>query len=874
MDTFKKKLFLLFFIILIFNLNGTEDQADKKGMIETELESTFRPFLNDYCVDCHGPKKQKGKLRLDNMSFDLSSHFDQWADVVDELTNSNMPPEKAKKHPDADVTNEILSLLKEALKTAQESGLVSKNKVQLRRMNKVQYLRTIQDLFDINTEFNDVATAFPGDQEDQGFDNIGSALLMSKPQLKGYIDASERVVKAFQEQKKSTKEIFIKMGFTKSKKKPTPSSFPSAKSKQNGGPDILKFKNTQVDYREYISTEWGARFGVVYEDHVTLPFVGWRQDKALILKRGKLPSSGYYEITVDVLAMHRVSNYLPEKRKFKGTFLHKPMRLGLYLDKAVKQFKSEGVSVLIKSFDLPDSKRHSITHKVFVPTGWQVAFRWLNGPTHNPNHFFYGWNTKYQHPNIDEEEWKMINGLPQLQAAQRVLPFVLRDKKIPQIRFYNASIKGPVIKNDSKLKDVIFNTKLTNREKIKHFAKLAFRRPVTDEELLQSQLVELAGDTEEDLMLAIKAILCSPQFIYFYENEGKLNAHALASRLSYFLWNSMPDKQLFDMAEKNVLEDEQALTNQVDRMLNDSKSERFVKDFLWHWLGLNTIRTTPPDTKAFKKYYSYKLENKMLKETQLFFQHLIVNNLPVSNLIDSDFVFIDDVLADMYQIPDVTGPEFRKVHLKEMKYRGGLLGQMSMLTASADGISTSPVKRGTWVLDNLLGTPAPPPPADIEIPEPDSREAETVKEILAKHRSDENCASCHVKMDPLGFALENYDPIGIWRDFYDGRLKGQQKKGTRKRTPENKTDIIDSTGQTDSGEVFEDIVELKRILLKKEHLVARNLIMRLLTFGTGRTLSAADKLEIDQLVDKAKQKDFRLRDLIKIVVSSKIFLEK
>ena len=313
------------------------------------------------------------------------------------------------------------------------------------------------------------------------------------------------------------------------------------------------------------------------------------------------------------------------------------------------------------------------------------------------------------------------------------------------------------------------------------FASRAFRQPVKSDQVAHyvafiRERIRSGEANATSIKYGLAAILTSPRFLYLDEGNEEadttLSNHELAARLSYFLWSTMPDAKLLSIASSGKLSSPFILKTEIDRMLRDDKVGDFVEHFTDSWLRINTLGTMPPDSKAFGSYYDDRLEDSFKQETRLFFGDLIHNNGSILNLLDSNYTFANDVLATHYGINDVDGEHFRKVSLKPQHHRGGLLGQGSVLTVTANGIETSPVVRGVWVLENIFGTPPPPPPPDVEPLEPDTRGASTIREQLNKHRNVAACADCHAKIDPAGFALEFFDPIGGYRSRY---LAGRQR---------------------------------------------------------------------------------------------------
>lgn len=350
------------------------------------------------------------------------------------------------------------------------------------------------------------------------------------------------------------------------------------------------------------------------------------------------------------------------------------------------------------------------------------------------------------------------------------------------------------------------------------------------------------------------AMLCSPQFLYLKESPGRLDEFALASRLSYFLWSSMPDESLFELARAGKLSDPAELDRQVERMLKDPKAAAFIRHFPSAWLRLDKLGKMPPSEQFYR---NLKVEPMLLRQVTLYFEEILESNGKIEQFIDSDYTYMNQVLGKwIYRREDIRGARLRKVKLDDPR-RGGIFTQPGVMTATANGVDTSPVIRGTWVLENVLGTPPPPPPPDVEPLPTDTREATTIRERLVLHRKDEACFSCHAKIDPMGFAFENFDVVGRWRDKYKGA-----------REP------IDTSATMTNGEKIADIVEFKQMLKRRQSQIVRCLTEKMLTYATGRKLEAPDRGEIDRIITELRKGDDRLRDLMHLVVKSEIFLRK
>ena len=412
------------------------------------------------------------------------------------------------------------------------------------------------------------------------------------------------------------------------------------------------------------------------------------------------------------------------------------------------------------------------------------------------------------------------------------------------------------------------------------FLRRAFRRPVAPEETaryvaLARQRLEANDCFQDALRTAYKAALCSPDFLFLLEKPGPLDDWALAARLSYFLWSSLPDEALLASAEQGKLHDPEVLPAEVERMLADPRSERFAEDFLDQWLDLREIDLTSPDRRLYPEYSPY-LRASMLGESYAFFRELLRADLGAANIVDSDFALLNQKMAEHYGIAGVTGSGFRRVALPagESAHRGGVLTQASVLKVTANGTVTSPVKRGAWVQRKIVGQPPNPPPPNIPAIEPDVRGATTVRELLAKHRSSASCAACHAQIDPPGFALEKFDVIGGWQDRYRSLGEGVppdpaktegHKVGYRLALP------VDAAGESAAGRAFHDVDEFRAILLQDQRQLARNLVTQLLIYATGAPAGFSDRADIERILDATADRSYGIRSLIHALVQSPSF---
>lgn len=433
--------------------------------------------------------------------------------------------------------------------------------------------------------------------------------------------------------------------------------------------------------------------------------------------------------------------------------------------------------------------------------------------------------------------------------------------------------------DDKSRLEVVSKEPMRDAERIlRAFMRRAYRRSVTDDEVkpvlarVKAKL-DAKDSFEKAMRVGLKSVLVSPNFLFLREKPGKLDDFALASRLSYFLWSSMPDEELLVLAEQKKLSEPATLRQQVERMLRDPKSSAFTENFVGQWLNLRNIDATVPDPTLYPEYDEV-LKLAMVKEAYLFFDEVLKNDLSLTNFVSSDFSMLNERLARHYGIPGVTGQAFRKVTLPANSHRGGVMTMAGVLKVTANGTTTSPILRGTFVLDRILGTPPPRPTEDIEAVEPDIRGAKTIREQLAKHRQRAACASCHVKIDPPGFALENFDVIGGWRDHYRSVGKGDPVVLNGRTMRYKKGLPVDAADVMPDGRRFKNIDEYKKLLLQDKDQLARALADKLLSYGTGAPPTREDRAEITAIVERVRPRKYGLRALVHEIVQSRIFQSK
>jgi hypothetical protein len=438
--------------------------------------------------------------------------------------------------------------------------------------------------------------------------------------------------------------------------------------------------------------------------------------------------------------------------------------------------------------------------------------------------------------------------------------------------FLDGPLGGGVVPSPESTKKILPVTPTSPQTKypaaqkvITEFARKAYRRPVKPQEVQRLlklfQLADKAGEPfEQAIKLPLKAVLVSPNFLFLVEDDPPagatvrtLNDHELAARLSYFLWSSMPDAELSSVADRGELRKPGVLKAQVERMIKDPKSVSLTENFAGQWLQLRSVRTMIPDPNTYPTW-SEALRSAMVQESEMFFDHVIRTDRPILDFLDADYTFVNDKLARHYGIPNVNGPEFRRVKVTDNR-RGGIVTQASVLSVTSNPNRTSPVKRGKWVLENVLGTPPPPPAPDVpEFPET-GKLTGTLRQRFEQHRANPSCASCHAKLDPIGFALENFDGVGAWRDKDNGAK-------------------IDPAGVLPDGSKFAGPADLRKVLVGKADQFRKCFAEKLMTYALGRGVEYYDKCQLDDIVRKSKAGGDKFSVLALAVAESDAFQKR
>lgn len=841
-------------------------------------------FFKQHCTHCHDADAKEGGLDLMSLGADFgnTASFHRWVKIHDRIESGQMPPIDEPRPSDAEKAK-VLSWLKTKLVQAELDQLEDEPRTKIRRLTRVEYENTVRDLFDMpGLQLRDL---LPADGSAHGFDRNSDALSISHVNMARYIEAADLALD-FAIATQPDPPTFHKRRLSL-----TSHYYVRLLINSNGGAVLLKDKKPDpeflpVDGRQHIDHGLHERMGMFDTDsavgvfrHEDESFLPWTQGFAAIYPGRYRVRASLWSYTWDKGVMkpaRGVEAMRLSVKQLQGRGLgqdHPSYVIGYYAASSLESQQHEfvhwlnpGESIGFNVASLaPVHIYHQYKRNLYSFTGPGIACDWIDieGPIHDvwPPHahrvLFGDLPLKNFDPNTKDVTY-----------PRRTPP---RQAMVGAKNQADANPGNWTVHSDEQLADA--------RRLLSEFLPKAFRRPV-EPETIDAYKARVAarleaGDCFELAMRwAYRAALCSPDFLYHVEPVGELDDFALASRLSYFLWNSMPDQRLTTLATEGQLRRPDVLHAEVERCVADSKFNRFVKDFCGQWLRLREIAATDPDRRLYPEFSSY-LQDSMVLETEAFFRELIDRNLDASHLVESDFAMLNEKLATHYGIDGVSGPEIRRVELPPEHPRGPFLTQASILKITANGTTTSPVPRGAFVLDRLLGQPSDPPPPDVPAVEPDVRGATTIREQLALHRDNAACAACHANLDPPGFAMESFDVIGGQRTRY--RSIGEGDKAPRgsidpfinisfKLGPN-----VDPAGALPDGRSFGDIREFQQLATADTTLLLTNMARQFAIYSTGSPILFSDRAAVKDIVTRVQKQGGGLRTLIHEVIASPLF---
>ncbi len=778
----------------------------------------FRPaaFFAKHCNECHDKDTKKGNLDLTALKPDFTDaeSFARWVKVFDRVCSGEMPPKKQARPPAAEQTA-FIEAARQSLHAASLARQRTDGRVLVRRLNVTEYETTLRDLLS-----QDVAVKhlLPPDATAAGFDKVSAVLELSSVHLLRYQDAAEQALKLV-----------------------IPKALPATFKVRLTGREVLG-KSKNADTKGSLRVEGDALFiHAIPYNHITLG-------------TATVPQAGRYLVRASLQGVGTEGRPLPVRfsagkdwGRNTGSVLavrDAPADKPAVIEVECELGRGDLVDVL--GWSLPTQRQFSDGKLAEAKPGLGLVVQWLE--IEGPLDAFPP--AGYQHV-FGDLPLKVLtrNGPPQVVSA---------DPRADADRL------------------------------LRSFLPMAFRRPVpADLHDYYLKIVLGALDRKlpfaDALLLGCRAALCSPHFLMLAEPLGTrrdqpaaLDDYAVAARLAYFFWSTLPDAELLRLAGRGELTRPDVLRAQVERLLKAPRAHRFTENFTGQWLDLHKLNETTPSPQIYGEFDDYLFWS-MPGETTRFFEAVLGGNRPLTDFVHSDWTFLNERLAKHYGIPGVFGGELREVKLPAGSHRGGVLTHASILKVTADGTKTSPILRGKWVLERILGQPPAPPPPNVPAVEPDIRGATTIRQQLDKHRDNESCAACHRHIDPPGFALEVFDVIGGWRDFYrstvhkrDAIVKLANYPGrTVIRGPD-----VELGGVTSAGRAFRDLEDYKQILLSDKDQLTRCLAEKLLVYATGAELQFADREVVEQLVAQSRAQNHGFRSLVHAVVQSRIFLNK
>ncbi len=839
-----------------------------------ELPEHTLTFLETHCLECHDDLSAEGDLELHGADFDAAdpANFALWSNVFARVDDGEMPPPDEPR-PDPGELSAFLGTVATHLAAVEREIRQVNGRATVRRLNRSEYEHTLRDLLAL--PHLEIAESLPPEGSAHGFDKSAEALDFSHVHANRLMEvADEALRKAVAPGAKKPESRVVRFEVRDPDNIKSTCNGLYALLKQSKAMPLtgMEIDDTVTRVRgNFLKRDPGlATDEPPFFDSLAI-FINGEFNLGISIKSFKAPVPGYYKLRVNGFGVvNDHGKLIPSDRPETVGFYSNDRTLG-FVDLPAYQPTTAELTVWLEPEDVvkplvasaPNAKiqvplrvqpgevvpPEKVSFRKFKSNG--VAFRWfeLEGP------IVENWPP--------ESHKRLFGDLP-----------VEMGKRPPARRGAEPEFYVRDVKSADPMKDA--------RRLMRNFVSRALRRPVAPEIDMKipmavvNKKLRRKESLVEAMIAGYRAVLTSPDFLLMSGKPGPLNDHALAERLSYFLWNSLPDAPLRNLANSGRLRDPKLLRNQVNRMLNDPRSERFVEHFLDKWLKLEDIALTEPDGNLYPEYTPLLMDSS-LWESRAFFTEILSRDLGAAHVARSDFAMVNQRLADLYGLPNVLGIHIRKVSLPKDSVRGGLLTQASVLKTTANGTVTSPVVRGDYVMVHILGDPPPPPPPSVPAVEPDISGATTIREQLARHSQDKACAGCHAKIDPPGFALEGFDVMGAHRKRYRSLDKGDPIPGLHFEGRPAKTRLalpVDASGEMPDGATFRGIRDFKAILLEREEQIARNLLEQLITYATGAPAGFADREIVDAMMVELTKKQFGVRSMIHAIVQSPLFLEK
>ena len=864
-------------------------------------------FLSEHCAACHNSTEQAGKLDVESLRFEPSNpdNFTRWIKIHDRVKAGEMPPPDEVELAKAEADTFVDGLAK-LLTDSETERYRNRGRATLRRLNRYEYENTVRDL--LNVPWAQIKEKLPEDGVANWFNKTGRALDVSHVQLARYMSTAkyaihEAIRVELDQPEPSVRryyardELSLNRSFRPRENSTLPDrhSFPVLDSRAQPEVRAGRAPVTSPGTRE---REAVGKVSSIFSD---AGGYSWSQFRAPVAGTYNLRFKGYtIWVSGGGISRWYFEGFGDEKAPvYYLPLWHRPNADEIWpgrTDEPMSVFaQSSGQNRLIGEFDFtlePTENEVSVILRAgeVVRTDGSRLFRTrVNGTGEqyiNPlatKHGMPGYAIQWMEvegplhePGFDDGYRLLFGDLP-LSKAEAGEPGI-KLQPLPQRRLgfgrRRTETTPTIVRVESK------DPEQDAEQLIRGFLNRAYRRPVLEFEVslfleLFRQQLQVGHGFTQSLVSTYKAVLSSPGFLFTAEQPGRLDPYALSARLSMFLWNSEPDERLRNLARSGEISDPQVLRAETERLLDDSRSRRFVEAFTDYWLDLREIDDNSPSTTL---YNDYELDDPLklaaLEETRLFVAELLKQDLPARNIVDSNFTFLNERLARHYGIESVTGTAMRKVRLDEDSVRGGLMTQASVLKVTANGTTTSPVLRGAWVTERILGFETPPPPP-VPAVEPDIRGAVTIRQQIEAHRADASCSVCHARMDPPGLALESFDVLGAWRDQYravNEEVKAHPGVGLDGQKFKFHFALpVDPSGRLMDGREFDDVRQLKAMLLEDQDQIARNLLRQLTLYATGAPTGFSDRRAIETMLENTRPSQFGVRTLVHQVVQSDMF---